>query len=262
LSIGWKAKLLGLLPLSLFLVLWVFSEVGFANCENLDLQIPDHPPAFKDSIPFEYPPMAARAQLEGEVHIRIVVSSEGKVCDLDALDWPAGILVRAALDAARNSTYFPGTVNGVPVDSEFRVVYDFNLQNYDAPNLRPCEPHFEEQHPLISELGERISKEGNRRDFLYKGISFYGDMPLIVFEEALRKVEPLLLEGEVITIVKFDPGPKTWPDDVYSGDLEISTCTEKNRYGKCFKGRVFSFINCKGTYEFMERGDGGVSWIE
>ena len=73
-----------------------------------------------------YPDVARRAGVEGDVVLRILVSSEGRVTDLRVLDGPP-ILARAAVEAVRQWQYHALIMNGHPVAAVTTFTVSFRL---------------------------------------------------------------------------------------------------------------------------------------
>jgi len=74
-----------------------------------------------------YPQVARTAGVEGDVVLRVYVSSEGRVTELKVLDG-APLLARAAVDAVRRWRYVPFTMNGRPTNVVTTLVVEFRLQ--------------------------------------------------------------------------------------------------------------------------------------
>jgi TonB family protein len=74
----------------------------------------------------KYPPEARAAGIEGVVHLEIIVATDGSIKQLQVLSGHP-LLVKAALDAVRQWTYVPTTLNGQPVEVVTRVAVVFKL---------------------------------------------------------------------------------------------------------------------------------------
>jgi TonB family protein len=72
----------------------------------------------------EYPALAERAGVRGTVHCRVVIATNGTVKELQVISGPP-VLVKSALDAARQFRYQPTLVNGMPVEVETTISIDF-----------------------------------------------------------------------------------------------------------------------------------------
>lgn len=75
----------------------------------------------------KYPPEARAAAIEGVVHLQIIVATDGSIKQLQVLSGHP-LLVRSALDAVRQWTYAPTTLNGQPVEVVTRVAVVFRLK--------------------------------------------------------------------------------------------------------------------------------------
>jgi len=82
-------------------------------------------------IPPEYPPEAARRELEGFVVVRLWVGPSGSVSRAEvAQAEPRGVFERNTLAAVRRWKYRPGQVNGEAVErGPFEVVLNFTLDD-------------------------------------------------------------------------------------------------------------------------------------
>ena len=73
-----------------------------------------------------YPAIARRSHISGSVEVQFRISSEGRVYDVKSVKgWP--ILAKAAIDAVATWRYEPARRNGIPVDSQMRTNFDFQL---------------------------------------------------------------------------------------------------------------------------------------
>jgi tetratricopeptide (TPR) repeat protein len=71
-----------------------------------------------------YPALAERSGVRGTVHCRVVIAMNGAVKELQVISGPP-VLVKPALDAARQYVYQPTLLNGVPVEVETTISIDF-----------------------------------------------------------------------------------------------------------------------------------------
>jgi len=80
-----------------------------------------------NKVPVNYPPEAKAARIQGVVQLQIVIGTDGTVKQAEVLSGQP-LLVRAALDAVRQWTYAPTTLNGQPVEVVTRVAVVFHLK--------------------------------------------------------------------------------------------------------------------------------------
>lgn len=80
------------------------------------------------SKPPEYPLVAKQAHVQGVVVVSATVGTDGKVKSASAVSGPP-LLQKAAVDAVKQWTYKPTTLNGAPVESETRVEVRFTTAN-------------------------------------------------------------------------------------------------------------------------------------
>ena len=71
-----------------------------------------------------YPDVARRAGIEGDVALRVYVSSDGRVTDLKVLDGPP-ILARAAVEAVQQWQYQALKINGRPANVVTTLIVAF-----------------------------------------------------------------------------------------------------------------------------------------
>ncbi|PAP74679.1 energy transducer TonB, partial [Rubrivirga marina] len=76
----------------------------------------------------EYPEMARRVGIEGQVVVQFVVDERGNVVDPIVLRSPNELLSEAALKAVRESQFTPGQQRGRPVKVRFAVPVTFRLR--------------------------------------------------------------------------------------------------------------------------------------
>jgi TonB family protein len=73
----------------------------------------------------EYPDLARKAKITGRVFIKVIVGSDGKVKSAEVLRGIGGGCDEAAVEAAKKSSFKPGTVNGQPAERPFTIPYSF-----------------------------------------------------------------------------------------------------------------------------------------
>lgn len=73
-----------------------------------------------------YPPLAKAAHVQGSVEFQATIGTDGAVKNLQLLSGPP-LLVRAAMDAAKQWTYKPTLLNGSPVDVITTIDINFTL---------------------------------------------------------------------------------------------------------------------------------------
>ncbi len=78
-------------------------------------------------VPPEYPPTARIARIQGTVQINLLVGTDGKVENVQAISGPA-MLTQAAMEAVRQWVYQPYLLNGQPVTVQTTATVNFVLQ--------------------------------------------------------------------------------------------------------------------------------------
>lgn len=73
-----------------------------------------------------YPPVARQARIQGEVRIRAIIDTNGRVVQMEVLSGHP-LLAQAATNAVQQWIYEPTYLNGEPVPLEFVVTVSFNL---------------------------------------------------------------------------------------------------------------------------------------
>jgi TonB family protein len=73
-----------------------------------------------------YPELAKSAGVSGVVHLAVIISRDGTVQEIRAIDGPA-LLITAAMDAVKQWVYKPTLLNGQPVQVETTVDINFTL---------------------------------------------------------------------------------------------------------------------------------------
>jgi protein TonB len=83
---------------------------------------------FKYKAPLEYPSIALEQNIEGTVIVLVTIGPDGTLLSA-TIDVSSGnaSLDEAALKAARASLYTPYLANGVPAAQQYKIVYDFQL---------------------------------------------------------------------------------------------------------------------------------------
>ncbi len=224
-------------------------------------------PSFLDSFAVDYPEMARRARIEGQVKLRIYVNSNGELACVKIIERFHPILDKRAMVAAKYSKYQPAEAGGKPVNGYFDVNYNFNLSSWAKDmgvKVRDKKPPVDLVPPMISQLGIRTNSDERFPKYEYRGVGFAGDVSLRVYEECLGQISDKLRGPEIpYWVVHRLVWPTTKPNDyITKGDLEIKTCEkgcEPNRHGR---GRVFKFVNENGNYVLVETPGVEINWIE
>lgn len=75
-----------------------------------------------------YPDMAKRSGIEGKVHLRVLVGSDGRALQAIIIDSRHEALGRAAIDAILKTRFTPAVQNGQPVNCWLSIPVDFKLR--------------------------------------------------------------------------------------------------------------------------------------
>jgi protein TonB len=83
---------------------------------------------FSYKAPLEYPPIKIEERVEGTVIVLVTIGPDGSLLSATiAVSSGDAQLDEAALASARASRYTPYLVNGSPVQQQYKIVYDFRL---------------------------------------------------------------------------------------------------------------------------------------
>jgi TonB family protein len=77
-----------------------------------------------------YPRNAKRFNASGPVEVRVTISETGSVIDAKAISGHP-LLREAATEAARKWVFKPTTINGVPVETQLVLTFEFTVPQYD-----------------------------------------------------------------------------------------------------------------------------------
>lgn len=86
------------------------------------------PPTTIRTVSPDYPDVARAAELEGNVLLRAVVGSDGKVGNVEVLQSVHPVLDEAARKAVLQYEYTPGRRNGIPEAATVRITVSFRLR--------------------------------------------------------------------------------------------------------------------------------------
>lgn len=192
------------------------AEPRSTACPGVDSLDFDTAACFVDSVPVEYPLMAMRARVEGDVVVDVIVLDSGLPCEAVVVSAVNPILNRAATIAASQSRYAPATKDGRPVPGICRVSYGFYV---DDPRFeRPSWPPAPLTPPLVSELGtvsQKRTREGVEYvEIQYEGVLICGDMPVSLFRDVTAQVAARVdCGGPILRITNFLSLPRDWDPD-------------------------------------------------
>jgi TonB family protein len=77
-------------------------------------------------VPLQYPPLAKSAGITGEVHLLVVIGTDGTVKDVSVISGNP-ILAKAAMDAVRQWVYRPTLIDGNLTEVETEAQFSFTL---------------------------------------------------------------------------------------------------------------------------------------
>ena len=86
------------------------------------------PPTRIRTVSPDYPTVARAAELEGDVLLRAIVESDGKVSNVEVLQSVHPVLDEAARKAVLQYQYTPGRRNGIPEAAAVRLTVSFRLR--------------------------------------------------------------------------------------------------------------------------------------
>jgi TonB family protein len=90
--------------------------------------IPTSEGTFKYRAPLDYPEIAIQQHIEGTAVVLVTIGADGALISATiAVSSGNANLDEAALKAARASLYTPYLANGVPTEQQYKIVYDFRL---------------------------------------------------------------------------------------------------------------------------------------
>jgi protein TonB len=83
---------------------------------------------FKYKAPLDYPEIAIQQGIEGTVVVLVTIGPDGTLISATIAESSGDAsLDEAALNAARASLYTPYLANGVPMEQQYKIVYDFRI---------------------------------------------------------------------------------------------------------------------------------------
>lgn len=226
----------------------------------------NHPSAFLDSVPPEYPDMARRAEIEGTVVLHAIISETGELLDARIASGVNPLLDRAALNALQGSSFSPAVRDGNNIQSELMVSYPFDLELFYREHVSKERPPIDWTPPLISEIGEFVETRGSGKNewcvYSHNGIKIFGDITLALFNQVIEQVQPLLEEDEEVFYIRHLLAFKELGKMGYRGvsDLEVFTCSSKNSVGNCESGSIFTYVNKDGEYTLKYQDGTTTTW--
>lgn len=107
-------------------IVWTPSE-GRVDTPPKDWTPYEREPVVVKRVRPEYPPLALRAELEGNVHVKVWVDKEGRVRRAVVLKSDGEIFNEAALAAAGKWRFTPAIMNDAPIDVWVSIPFRFRL---------------------------------------------------------------------------------------------------------------------------------------
>ncbi len=87
-------------------------------------------------VPPQYPPVARQARISGTVRLRVIISAEGTIEQVELVSGHP-LLVQSAMDAVRQWRYQQTLLNGQPVQVETVIDVVFQLDSPPKPGTQP-----------------------------------------------------------------------------------------------------------------------------
>jgi len=104
---------------------WVRAGAAVGNPVHVGGDV--KPPVKVTDVRAVYPPDALAAHIQGNVTLEATIGTDGRVNELRVLNG-IQMLDRAAMDAVKEWTFAPGTVNGLPVPVIVTIMVNFTLK--------------------------------------------------------------------------------------------------------------------------------------
>ncbi|HPR64946.1 MAG TPA: TonB family protein [Thermoanaerobaculia bacterium] len=95
----------------------------------VDIKDVDQAPIPLTTVRAEYPPLAVKRRVQGNVILKVLVNEEGQAVDFNAIRYPGGKLGldKAAIEAVKQWTFSPALKEGIPVKTWTVVTIPFTL---------------------------------------------------------------------------------------------------------------------------------------
>jgi TonB family protein len=105
-----------------------------------------------------YPPIAAAAQIEGDVVISATIDTKGLVSSEKVLGGPA-MLQQAALDGVKKWQFSPFRANGMPVPASTELTITFHLEHHGPQPTAEQEKTAQAWFPLLDKCRNALKSE-------------------------------------------------------------------------------------------------------
>jgi TonB family protein len=111
-----------------FAVAHMFGDLTFADTQPKRIAVDGKTQRSKltHEVAAKYPPEARENRIEGVVHLKATVATDGTVKELEAISGQP-LLVKAAMEAVRQWRYEPTMLRGEPVEVVTRIAVVFKL---------------------------------------------------------------------------------------------------------------------------------------
>lgn len=119
-----------------------------------------------------YPAIAVAAQIEGVVHVRIVISADGTVRDATYVSGPP-ILVWSAINAVKTWRFNPTLVAGVPVEVQTTGSVWFYLPDHDPERAIAKAREELNKHPNDAKAMVALASELRRAGMIQESVAEY-----------------------------------------------------------------------------------------
>lgn len=241
-----------------------------SNCGDEDFRTFDTPPVMVDSTAVEYPDMAVRSELGGQVLVEIAIMADGEPCGMHINQGVHPLLDREAIKAAWASTYRSALRDGMPTAGLVEVSYHFDFEAVRRLRAARIRPDLTDLSPLLSEIPEATAvntPEAFSGSYLFDGVEVRGDISQQHVQTVMRlareraerqgKVEEITLIIILKDVVPSDPDHRGIASADWRADLLVETCRRRLRDGSCAAGSTYSFRYDGGQFEFVHGG----GWI-
>jgi len=223
------------------------AQLSGSQCDGLNFDSFEFPPAVIDTFFAEYPAIAAQAGIEGTVTVKVKVAADGSFCSATVVSGIHPLLDRPARLAARECVFAPAMSGGTPVPGTVLIDYVFNATREHLRKEAEWAERLRWPAPLVSDVAQCISVERagiwETGIYVYDGIVVEGDMSLAVLRDILHQVEEHAVGGEQpVSVYNYSAFfPRFRPNPDKCGDIAVNTCLESTESGKCAKTGVHRF---------------------
>lgn len=210
--------------------------------------------------PIKYPDVARNTGIQGKVELKIVVSASGDVTEVTVVSGDPA-LVQAAADAVKQWKYKPYLLEGLPVEMETEVSFNFQIKTPVPPaapsvgsfdNNAYTNDYFDIFYPLSRDW---VRQTGVVRNKLAAEGASQGAYVLLAAVHIPQDTDPLRADSSFTVLAKARSGTQDCKQYLENGASELQSQKEGKQKGEVSQFAIAGRDFYRADFEYRQGPD-------